>query len=528
MLANLAAVVAGAQRLPAGGAPAASRPLDGQPNIVIILADDMGFSDAGCYGSQIATPNLDRLAATGLRFTQLYNTTRCCPTRAALLTGLYPHQCGIGHMTDDRGVPGYRGRLNEHCVTIAEVLRQSGYHTWMSGKWHLGMERTEWPIEHGFERYFGQLSGACNYFRPEPGRVMALDDSVYRSFGDHFYITDAITDYAVRFLDGADRDARPFFLYVAYTAPHAPLHAWPSDIAKYRGKYRIGWDAVRQRRYERMIELGIIERAWALSPRPPEVPAWEAVTDPDEQDLRMSVYAAQIDRMDQGIGRILDRIRRLGMEHSTLVMFLSDNGGDSEDIDEGKPGAPVGTADSYRGYAPPWANVSNAPFRRYKRQVHEGGIATPLIVRWPAVVRRGDGLRHAPGHVIDLMPTCLDAAGVKYPARWDDHDITPTPGRSLLPVFRGEAAGAHDCLFWEHEGNWAVRCGNFKLVAVEGGEAELYDLAADRTEMHNLAAQRPDVVKSLRGKYDEWARQCNVVPWDKLPARVPKQPNGSS
>jgi len=525
------------------------------PNIVIILADDMGFSDVACYGSEIATPHLDQLAAEGVRFTQFYNAARCCPTRASLLTGLYPHQCGVGHMTADRGLPGYRGRLNENSVTIAQVLRRAGYRTFMSGKWHLGMQRQHWPVEYGFERYFGQLSGACNYFRPEPRRVMALDGQVYSPPEREFYITDAITDYAVRFLDEAGRTGdRPFFLYVAYTAPHAPLHALPEDIAKYRGKYRDGWDAIRRRRYERMLQLGIVQEAAvrgagvspasapgerrdpqggpttseagrmlapqaALSPRAPDVPAWQAVQDVDEQDLRMAVYAAQIDRMDQGIGRILARIEQLGVRDNTLVLFLSDNGGDAEDIDEGKPGAPVGTAESYRGYAAPWANVSNTPFRGFKRQVHEGGIATPLIVSWPAVIHEPGRITHEVGHVIDLMATCCDAAGVAYPSDWDGRKIVPTPGRSLLPALTGEPLAERECLFWEHEGNRAVRCGDYKLVAVHGGAWELYDLRSDRTELNDLAGARPDLVQWLSARYAAWAAACGVVDWDQVPAR---------
>ncbi len=497
---------------------AATRETGARPNIVIVLADDMGFSDLGCYGSEIATPHLDRLAADGLRFTTFYNAARCCPTRAALLTGLYPHQCGIGHMTDDRGTPGYRGRLSENAVTIAEALQDAGYRTFMSGKWHLGMRSSELPLDHGFQRYFGQLSGACNYFRPEPNRVMMLDSQVFRDFGKDFYITDAITDRAIEFLTTADSSA-PFFLYVAYTAPHAPLHALPADIARYRGKYRVGWDAVRQQRYRRLLELGIIDPGWPLSTRPAEVPAWETIPDKDEQDLRMAVYAAQVDRMDQGIGRILEQIRRMDAESNTLVMFLSDNGGDAEDIDEAMTGAPVGTAESYRGYAPPWANVSNTPFRHFKRQVHEGGIATPLIVRWPALIRQGGGITREAGHVIDLMSTCLEAAGAAYPRNRRGRAVLPTPGRSLLPVFRGVPhGGADDGLFWEHEGNRAIRRGSWKLVALAGGPWELYDMSVDRTESNDLADSRKDLVADLQMRYHAWADRCGVLAWQELPA----------
>jgi arylsulfatase len=509
--------VAGAT--PAGSASAPTPPAPQRPNIVIILADDLGFSDLGCYGSEIATPNLDRLAAEGLRFSQFYNAARCCPSRAALLTGLYPQQCGVGHMTDDRGTPAYRGRLGANCVTLADVLRRAGYHTFMSGKWHLGMRHPEMPLDRGFERYFGQLSGACNYFHPEPNRVMMFDNQVIRDFDNDFYITDAITDHAVDFVNAARRAREPFFLYLAYTAPHAPLHARPEDIAKYRGKYRAGWDQIRRQRYDRLVQMGIISSSWPLSPRNDEAPAWDTVSDKDEQDLWMAVYAAQVDRMDQGIGRVLTALRETGVEPNTLVLFLSDNGGDAEDIDEGKPGAPVGTADSYRGYAPPWANVSNAPFRQFKRQVHEGGIATPLIVRWPSIVRQPGGITHEVGHIVDLMSTCLDAARTAYPSTWNDRPITPTPGRSLLPTLRGEAREPAECLFWEHEGNRAVRCGQWKLVALDDGKWELYDMEADRTETNNLAPQHADLVADLTARYDAWAQRWGIVRWSDLPPK---------
>jgi len=493
--------------------------LSKRPNIILIMADDLGFSDLGCYGSEIATPNLDRLAAGGLRFTQFYNTARCCPTRAALLTGLHQHQAGIGHMTGNRGRPGYQGFLNNRCVTIAEALKQGGYHLLMSGKWHVGEHRSHWPLDRGFDRYFGLISGACNYFRLAPGRQMAIDNEPYVPEGKDFYMTDAITDYAVSFIEEYNRKPSPLFLYVSYTAPHFPLHALPENIAKYQGKYMIGWDKLRQHRYQRLIELGIIDGTWPLTPRDSEVPAWDEVSDKKNWDLKMAVYAAQIDRMDRGIGRILNKLTDLNIEKNTLVMFLSDNGGGAAQIDAGKPGAPAGHPDSYMAYGRAWANASNTPFRLFKRWVHEGGIATPFIAYWPAVIKKGGGITHQLGHVIDIMATCLDIGGVEYPKTYQGREILPFEGKSLLPIFQGKTRTGHDALFWEHEGNRAVRHEKWKLVSRDGDQWELYDIQADRTELKNLAGKHPETVKLLAAKYNEWAQRCGVVEFDKLPRK---------
>ena len=490
-----------------------------RPNIVIIMADDMGFSDLGCYGSEIRTPNIDALAAGGLRFTQFYNTARCCPTRAALLTGLYPHQAGVGHMTSDRNRPAYRGFLNDRCVTIAEALRQAGYRTLMTGKWHVGEARPHWPVDRGFDRYYGLVSGGSNYFRLDPGRIMARGDQPCSPSGERFYLTDAFTDAAVEFLDGQGGSDKPFFLYVAYTAPHWPLHAWPEDIARYRGKYKIGWDELRRRRHARQIELGLVEARWPLTPRDSEAPAWADAPNKDDLDLRMAVYAAQIDRMDQNVGRIVAKIRQLEQTDNTLIMFLSDNGGCAEVVDHGKPGVPAGDKDSFLSYGLPWANASNTPFRLYKHWVHEGGISTPLIAHWPAVIRQHGGITSQVGHVIDLMATCIDVAGAEYPASFHEKPIIPLEGKSLLPTFRGQQRAGHDAIFWEHEGNRAVRQGKWKLVSRYPGKWELYDLEADRTELHDLAADHPDKVKELTSLYDRWAQRAGVVPWGELNAK---------
>ncbi|MEN6602245.1 MAG: arylsulfatase [Bryobacteraceae bacterium] len=493
------------------GAPGVVRAATAKrPNIVLIMADDMGYSDLGCYGSEIATPNLDRLAAGGVRFTQFYNTARCCPTRSSLLTGLYPHQAGVGHMVSDRGYPAYQGYLNNRCVTIAEALAPAGYRTLMSGKWHVGEKRPHWPLDRGFQRYFGLISGGSNYFRLDPGRQMAFGNKPFTP-PEKFYMTDAFTDYALRFLDEQKGSQVPFFLYLAYTSPHWPLHAWPEDIARYRGRYRIGWDELRLRRHRRMIEMGLVDRRWPLTPRDGSAPAWKDVKDPDMRDLRMAVYAAQIDRMDQNIGRVLAKLREMGVENNTLVLFLADNGGCAEEIERGKAGALPGTPDSFTSYGLPWANASNTPFRLYKHWVHEGGIATPLITYWPGVVPKPGSLTHQPGHIIDIMATCLDVAGAAYPS-----NVTPLEGRTLMPIFEGRKRRPHEALFWEHEGNRAVRQGKWKLVSRYPGTWELYDLERDRTEIRDLAAREPRRVQEMTEIYRQWAERCGVVDWSKF------------
>lgn len=493
-----------------------------RPNIVLIMADDLGFSDLGCYGSEIATPNLDRLAAGGMRFTQFYNTGRCCPTRASLLTGLYPHQAGVGHMESDFGVPGYRGYLNDRCVTIAEVLRAAGYRTLMTGKWNVGPRRPHWPVDRGFDHYFGLLRGASNYFDPKIGprrnaSEFAMDAESVTTFAPDFYATDAFTNYAVRWL-GEQNAERPFFLYVAYTAPHSPLHARPEEITKYRGKYLEGWEVIRKRRHQRMVEAGIIDSRWPLSPQDSQVPAWSELPDQDARGLKMAVYAAQIDRMDQGIGKILAKIKQLSVEQNTLVLFLSDNGADADE-EQGSTtrDIPPGPKESSHIYGRTWANVSNTPLRGYKHQAHEGGISTPLVAYWPDVIQPG-AISHQPGHAIDIMATCTDIAGAAYPRTIRDREILSLEGKSLAPIFRTGRREGHDAIYWEHEGNRAVRQGKWKLVALHSEPWELYDLDADRTELNNLAAKFPDKVQELAAKYAAWAERCGVVPWAEIQA----------
>jgi arylsulfatase len=475
------------------------------PNIVLILADDLGYSDLGCYGSEIRTPNLDRLAGEGMRFARFYNGARCCPTRAALLTGLYAHQAGVGHMVEDCGRPGYLGRLNDRCVTIAQVLRACGYRTYLSGKWHVGKEKPHRPVDRGFDRSLGLLTFDGHYWRLPPGGLLLEDDRPWKPEKEPFYFTDVFTDAAVRFLDEHRGRPEPFFLYLAYTAPHWPLHAWPEDIARYRGAYDDGWDAVRERRHRRLRDLGLVDGP--LSPRHPDVPAWNDVPDKERESLKMAIYAAQVDRLDQGVGRVLARLPDPG---NTLVLFLSDNGASHESYPHlTKRDGPPGSAETFDFPGLPWANVSNAPFRHHKRLVHEGGIATPLIARWPGVIRPGTLTREA-GHVIDLMATAVDVSGATYPAH-----APPLEGTSLVPAFRGGTL-APRTLFWEHEGNRAARQGRWKAVALHGRAWELYDLEADPAELRDLAAAEPERVRALGELYGDWARRAGVEPWKEI------------
>ena len=492
-----------------------------RPNIVLIMADDLGFSDIGCYGSEIQTPNLDALAEGGVRFTQFYNTARCCPTRAALLTGLYQHQAGIGHMVGDLGHPSYQGFLNDRCVTIAEALRPVGYTTLMTGKWHVGSQPGHWPLDRGFDRYFGTPSGGGVYFKDAlkiRKTVFFVEDNERLDVPDDFYVTDAFTEYALKFIDEAVQGDKPFFLYLAHIAPHWPLQAKTKDIAKYKQTYQVGWDEIRDARHARQMELGIVDKGWKISPRDSQAKSWDATATAKQKDLahRMAVYAAQIDCIDQNIGRLVAKLKEHGVFENTVIMFLSDNGCSAEGgpggFSRGKKDAPIGTGLSYASAGLEWANVSDTPFRRYKMSTHEGGIASPLVVHWPAGLKRRGEVESQPGHVIDLLPTCLDLAKAEYPTQRDGKATIPLAGQSLVSALLGENA-QHRQLFWEHQGNRAVRDGNWKLVAAHKQSWELYDLAADRTELNNLAGEHPDRVRKMAAQWDEWAKRSGVLPW---------------
>jgi arylsulfatase A-like enzyme len=501
-----------------------------KPNIIIILADDMGYSDIGSFGSEIATPNLDAMAAGGLKMTNFYNTSRCCPTRASLLTGLYPHQAGVGHMVNEREHPSYRGTLGENCLTIAEALKEGGYSTFMAGKWHLNARPEHWPLKHGFDRFFGLLDGANSHFgnrpyRPNQKLTYALDDQEYTPDQD-FYSTDAYTDFAIRFIEEDREEGKPFFLYLAYTAPHWPLHALPEDIARYKGKYLKGWDQVREERFRRLKEKGMIDETETLSPRDESVPDWNTLSEDEKQrwDDKMAVYAAMIDRMDQNIGKLRAKLKQMGEEENTIIMFLSDNGGSYEDISG--PGftpeireaslKPASDPNSFTSYAYEGANVSNSPFRRFKRWEHEGGIATPFIAYFPGQIKPGS-VNHQPAHVIDLMSTSLALAGLDYPQTFKGKSIKPVEGISLLPLLKGEQWEGHQEIFFEHEGNRAVRQGDWKLVSIyPENQWALYNMKNDRAEQHDLKAEYPEKVQELAKLYEAWAAHAGVVPFVEL------------
>ncbi len=534
-----------------------------KPNVVLILNDDMGYSDIGCYGGEIETPNLDRLAANGLRFSSFYNTARCSPSRASLLTGLHPHQTGVGILTYDSGPEGYAGNLNDRCVTIPQVLKGNGYRTYMSGKWHVASSLTKptdtWPLQRGFDEFFGTIIGAGSFY--DPNTLTRGNENIEReAHAPGFFYTDAISDQAVAWIDEhAKRHAgTPFFEYVAYTAPHWPLHAHDDDIAKYKGRFDKGWDALREARLEKLVASGILKPHWKLTDRDPTQPAWTEA-EKDEQfrawTLRcMEVYAAQIDRMDQGIGRILAALERNGQLDDTLVIFLADNGACAEDIPEDvtidelvdklmiarrttRSGEPVhfgndtsvmpGPENTYQSYGTAWANLSNAPFRLYKHWIHEGGISTPLIAHWPNGIPAAEngGLRHAPGYLPDIMATIVEATGSTYPATFEGRAVDPLEGQSLLPVFSNDrdAVENRKPMFWEHEGNAAVRIGKWKLVKRYPRDWELYDMDADRTELHDLAAREPQRVQEMAEQYEAWAERCGVIPREKIVALMSSQ-----
>jgi arylsulfatase A-like enzyme len=497
-----------------------------KPNIVVVLVDDMGFSDIGCYGGEINTPNLDRLASGGLRFTQFYNTGRCCPTRASLLTGLYPHQAGVGHMTDERfsadgkPLPGYSGRLNNQCVTIAEVLKGAGYFTAISGKWHVGQNFGVVPWERGFDRNLSAAAGGFYYHNSPRARLFLNGKDVGKNndpLPKEWYSTDLWTEYGLKFIDEAREAKKPFFLYLAHNAPHFPLQAPPEDIARWRGKFKEGWDKLRLSRYQRQVAMKLIDPAWALSPRPEEVPAWDSLT-PEQQDRYdhiMAIYAAVVERMDRAIGTLVDGLKERGELDNTLILFMSDNGGNAEAGVNGRlqgdnPGDAL--SDVFVGQC--WATLNNTPFVRYKHYNDEGGIATPLIAHWPrgiAKERQGQ-FETQPGHLVDIMATCVDVAGATYPTEFKGQKIKPAEGVSLRPAFTGESLKRTNPLFWEHEGNRAIREGNWKLVAVSDKPWRLYDLSVDRTEQNDLAAKYPERVKDLAAKWDAWAERADVLP----------------
>ncbi len=535
-----------------------------RPNIVLIMCDDMGWSDIGCYGGEINTPNLDRLAAEGLRFTQFFNCAKCTTTRASLITGLYPRQGHVQGQSPARGkgrnkakgkskaknkakgkpkdkatdkakgepkarAKPNRGLLRPNMVTLAEVLKAAGYQTALSGKWHLGSKKPKRPIDRGFDEYYGLMDGCCNYFdpvQPDPkfkgGRVRTFghNDRLIKEFPDDYYTTDAFTDHAISTIRRFAKSDQPFFLHLCYTAPHYPLHAKPEDIARYRGKYMKGWDEVRRARLRRQREMGLIPPTWTPPERDPEATSWGDAPHKEWQDLRMAVYAAMIDSMDQNIGRLIDTLKDVGAGENTLVFFLSDNGGCAEKPGGEKPERIPGPREFYTTCGPGWAYAQNTPFRRFKTWMHEGGIATPLVAWWPRMIKPGRITRQV-GHIIDFMPTFVELVGTEYPSRHGGQEILPCEGISLVPILEGKTRQGHDTLYWEFTGNRAVREGKWKLAWDKKVRRwELYDLVADRTETRDRAADFPERVKEMSAAWLSWAERTEAKILGKKPERL--------
>lgn len=488
-----------------------------RPNIIYIMVDDMGYSDLGCYGGEIETPNLDEIAAGGIKMRSFYNNARCCPTRASLLTGRYPHEVGMGHMVSTVGKKyeegSYQGFLHQNIPTIAELLREAGYRTYMSGKWHVGERPEHWPRKRGFDRYFGLINGASSFYEVIPQekgkRQFVLDDEEYQTPPD-FYATDAFTDFALQYLDDhrTHQQGAPFFLYLAYTAPHFPLHAPESDVEKYLDLYKEGWDVIRERRFQRMKRLGVIDERFTYFPRPEDIPAWEEVDNKEEWVRKMAVYAAMIDRMDQNIGRLVEKLKANGQWDNTLIVFISDNGACAENVAKRNfhdPQAKIGARGSYVTYDTPWANVSNTPFKKYKRYLHEGGVISPCIISWPEKIKPQSNYHSVPGYIVDLVPTALELAG-------RNADI-PLAGKSLSPLWTGEPIEER-IYCWEHEGNQAIRVGDWKLVKDKQDPTwALYNIDKDPSEAVDLSSSESDRTATMQKMYEEWVAKVGAKPY---------------
>jgi arylsulfatase len=486
-----------------------------RPNIILIMVDDMGWSDIGCYGSEIETPNIDRLASEGMLFTQFYNNAKCTTTRASLLTGLYPRNGGQGQ----------HQLITENMMTLGEAMRYAGYATGLSGKWHNGSVVGTRPYDRGFDEAYGLWDGCCNFFNPnipdpefKGGRVRPFGHNdrllKFEDFPDDYYTTDAFTDHAIETIKTHAASGKPFFHYVPYTAPHYPLHAKPKDIAKYKGKYSAGWDSLRQKRLARQKELGLIDEAWNVIDRDDLAQPWTEAKEIDLewQQLRMEVYAAMIDSVDQNIGRLLDALDETNTADNTLVLFLADNGGCAETPGGNDPAQVPGPKEFYSHVGPGWANASNTPFRRFKQYCHEGGIATPLLARWPAAIKSGTRSNQV-GHIIDFLPTFMEMAGAEYPEKHPEFEqpTIPLDGKTLLPVLKGQVRDGHEYLYWHWATNRAVRKGDWKLAWDKHKKKwELYDLAIDRTEAHDRAAEHPELVGELTQKWIDWANLTDV------------------
>lgn len=526
-----------------------------RPNILVILADDLGYSDIGCYGGEVKTPNLDRLAENGVRFTHFYNTSRSCPTRASLLTGLYPHQAGVGRMTFDDHKPGYRGTMTHNGVTIAEVLKENNYNTAWVGKWHvaetpLRPDQRQWlahqvkhdefapkenyPINRGFQDCYGTIYGVVDYF--DPFSLIHGEDLV-ESVPDNYYSTIALSDTAVAYVNKYAKSDKPFFMYLAYHSPHWPLHALPEDIKKYENRYRCGWQKIREERYNRQKKMKLFGDCDNFLSERQFNDSWENNPDKEWDAYAMAVHAAMIDRMDQGIGKVIDALEKNGQLDNTLILFMSDNGCSNEDCQnypEGENDRPAETRDgrkivyprnkevlpgpetSYASVGAKWANVANTPFRFWKAKTYEGGICTPMIAHWPKGIKLPKGsINTSYCHVIDIMATCLELSGSKYPSKYNGYDIQPYMGLSMKSIFDTGKLSTKRDLYFEHFNEKAlIDSEGWKIVqpAKNNGDWELYNLNSDRSEMHNLADKYPDRVKEMLSRYDKWEKQCKVVP----------------
>lgn len=506
-----------------------------RPNIILIMADDMGYSDIGCYGGEVKTPNLDMLANNGVRFSQFYNNARCCPTRASILTGLYPHQAGVGGM-----VGNGHGDLSQNAVTIAEVLKLNGYATYMTGKWHVSDSKSKkdmhnWPNQRGFDNFFGTITGAGSYF--EPHTLTRNNKEVQLKPSDNFYYTDAISDSTVSFLNAHYKEKKntPFFFYVAYTAPHWPLHALEKDIKKYKGTFDKGWDVLRKERLDRMKKNGVVPKNTKLSPRNANAKAWTQIENKNWELQRMMTYAAQIDNMDQGIGRIIKNLKQHDELENTLIFFLSDNGGCDEQlkgvekwvnakeetqtisrkkVSKGNiPGVVSGPASTYMSYGGAWANLSNTPYRKYKKSGHQGGVATPFIMHWPQEIKNKNSIKTEVTSIIDIMPTILEATQGNYPKTFNNNTIQPMEGLSLLPVCENTRLD-RDEWFVEHGRNKAFRKGDWKIAwSRDKNEKkwELFNLKDDPTELNDLASKKPERLSEMKSRWYEWAKRVKVI-----------------
>ncbi len=490
-------------------------------NVLLVLVDDMGYSDLGCYGNTIIeTPNLDALAENGIRINQFYSAARSSPSRASLLTGLYCHQSGMGHlesMHKDESHPAYRGMINDNCVTIAEVVRENGYYTGIAGKWHIGGAYGVTAHKRGFDNALVPGNPAFYYSTEAAGETMTYNDQPVPDgmLPDNWYSTDLYADQTIRYINEAKAEDKPFFLYLAFNAPHFPIQAPQDIVKKYDGKYDKGWEELRKETYSKQLEIGITDPKYALSDLNEDIPDWAEMSDElkDRMTSIQETYAAAVDNMDQAMGRVVEALRECGELDNTMIIFLSDNGANAEQGPYGRlsNGKESGGIKCFQGQS--WAGYSNTPFRRYKHFTLEGGISSPCIIHYPNAIprsMRGDIINHSYGCFMDIMPTIVEVTGSHYPTEYNGNQILPMEGESIMSIVEGGELTRQEVTFWEHEGNKAVREGDWKAVSTYGGRWYLYNVADDRTELYDLSTQHPDKVERFVKLWDEWAARCNV------------------